>query len=380
MKVYFPGLNGLRAIAASIVIFFHINSTMWFFGATPINYFGKREEMSRHAVVLFFVLSGFLITYLLIKEKERFKKIDVKKFYIRRILRIWPVYYAAILLSLFLIPAKVYEHSIGYSMETIVLYALFIPNFAMMAGYMLPTISPLWSVGIEEQFYALWPLILNRTKNIFGFLLFFLFGYIALKVILVIVGQVWSPFSISLNFFSYDTLSIGGIAAYLYASGSKLVAWLYHPFLQMGCWLFFAFSCIFGPLDFHYIINKEVYSIVYAVLILNVATNPLSIIRINGKMFDFLGKISYGMYVFHPFVIVLTAIPLKYVIPHLPGKPFQFIAISLVVVPITILVSKLSFVYFESRFLKLKGKYSNIDSTNEQKQTKIKPKERAAIV
>jgi peptidoglycan/LPS O-acetylase OafA/YrhL len=97
-------------------------------------------------------------------------------------------------------------------------------------------------------------------------------------------------------------------------------------------------------------------------------------------MFDFLGKISYGMYVFHPFVIVLTAIPLKYVIPHLPGKPFQFIAISLVVVPITILVSKLSFVYFESRFLKLKGKYSNIGSTNEQKQTKIKPKERAAIV
>jgi peptidoglycan/LPS O-acetylase OafA/YrhL len=187
MKVYFPGLNGLRAIAASIVIFFHINSTMWFFGATPINYFEKREEMSRHAVVLFFVLSGFLITYLLIKEKEKFKKVDVKKFYIRRILRIWPVYYAAILLSLFLIPAKVYEHSIGYSMETIVLYALFIPNFAMMAGYMLPTISPLWSVGIEEQFYALWPLILNRTKNIFGFLLFFLFGYIALKVILVIV-------------------------------------------------------------------------------------------------------------------------------------------------------------------------------------------------
>ena len=371
MKIYFPGLNGVRAIAASIVIFFHINSTMWFFGTTPINYFEKREEMSRHAVVLFFVLSGFLITYLLIKEKEKFKRIDIRKFYIRRVLRIWPVYYAAIFFALLLIPAGVYDNSVGYSIQTIALYALFIPNFAMMAGYMLPTISPLWSVGIEEQFYAVWPLILNRTKNIFIFLIVFLLGYVALKVVLLAVGQVWSPFSISLNFFSYDTLAIGGIAAWLHAHQKKVLLYLYNPVLQVFCWLFFAGSIILGPWNVHYIINKEIYSVVYAILILNIATNPVSLLKLNGKIFDHLGKISYAMYVFHPFVILLMAIPLKYVIPHIPYKPLQFIAIGLVVVPVTVVLSHLSFIYFESRFLKLKGRFSKIDSTNEEKQTLV---------
>lgn len=334
--------------------------------------------MSRHAVVLFFVLSGFLITYLLIKEKERFQSIEVKKFYIRRVLRIWPVYYAAIILAMLLIPAGIYNKSMGYSIETIGLYALFIPNFAMMAGYMLPTISPLWSVGIEEQFYALWPLILNKTKNIFAFLLGFLLGYVALKVVLLAVGQVWSPFSISLNFFSYDTLAIGGIAAWLYAYQKKILSYLYNPFLQALCWFFLASSCILGPLEVHYIINKEIYSLAYAILILNIATNPVSLIKLNSKIFDHLGKISYGMYVFHPFVIVLTAIPLKYVIPHITYKPLQFIAICLVVVPATIGLSHLSFIYFESGFLKLKGRFSKIDSTNEQRPT-LKSKQQTAV-
>lgn len=368
MKVYFPGLNGVRALAAFIVMFFHINSTMWFFGTTPVRYFEKREEMSRHAVVLFFVLSGFLITYLLIREKEKFKKIDVKKFYMRRILRIWPVYYAAIILALLLIPAGIYDKGSGYSLQTISLYALFIPNFAMMAGYMLPTISPLWSVGMEEQFYAVWPLALNRTKNILAFLLIFLSGYIGLKVVLVMLGLIWSPFSISLNFFSYDTLAIGGIAAWLYAHQRKALSWLYHPLLQAACWLFFAGSCVLGPLDAHYIINKEIYSVVYAILILNIATNPASLVKLNGKIFDHLGRISYGMYVFHPFVIVLTAVPLKQVIPLIPYKPLQFIVTSLIIVPLTIMVSHFSFVYFESGFLKLKRRFSKIDSTEKKEQ------------
>ena len=95
-KIHFPGLNGIRAIAAFIVVFFHINATMWFFGSKPIHYFEQRDEMSRHAVVLFFVLSGYLITYLLIQEKEKFGRIAIRKFYVRRILRIWPLYYLCV--------------------------------------------------------------------------------------------------------------------------------------------------------------------------------------------------------------------------------------------------------------------------------------------
>jgi peptidoglycan/LPS O-acetylase OafA/YrhL len=78
-KVYFPNLNGLRFFAAFSVMLYH------FFGEGLIN--------GHYGVVLFFVLSGFLITYLLFEEKEKFGKIEIKKFYFRRILRIWPLYY-----------------------------------------------------------------------------------------------------------------------------------------------------------------------------------------------------------------------------------------------------------------------------------------------
>jgi peptidoglycan/LPS O-acetylase OafA/YrhL len=368
MKVYFPGLNGLRAIAATIVICFHVNSTMWFFGSTPIDYFERRDEMSRHAVVLFFVLSGYLITFLLLKEKERFGTIDIKKFYLRRILRIWPLFYAALVLALLIVPFNTFGHTVSYNIETVGYYALFVPNFAMMAGFMLPTIVPLWSVGVEEQFYAIWPVCMNLFKNTFLFLAGFLFLYIVLKLIFLLTGNVWTKFSINLNYFSYDTMAIGGIAAWCYATNQRILRLLYHPFLQAISWLFFIASCIFGPFDIHYIINKEIYSIAFAIIILNVSTNPKTMIGLKSKIFDFLGKISYGMYVLHPFVIVLLAVPLKHVIPSISAKPLQIAVIALFVIPITILFAWLSFRYFELTFLKRKENFSRVPSTNDKRE------------
>lgn len=371
-KIYFPGLNGLRAIAAFIVVFFHVNVMMWFFGSKPIHYFEQRDEMSRHAVVLFFVLSGYLITYLLMQEKEKFGRIAIKKFYVRRILRIWPLFYAAILLALGIATFQRFGHSPSYNLETIFRYALFIPNFALMAGFMLPTIAPLWSVGIEEQFYALWPICLNYFKNVIAFLLVFLFGYVGLKVFLLATGQVWSPFSVRLNFFSYDTMAIGGVGAWLYARKHRSLKVIYHPIVQIICWGFFVASVVFGPFDIDYIINKEVYSIAFAIIILNVSTNPFSLIKLRHKVFDFLGRISYGIYVLHPFVIVLLSFPMKYIVPRIPGKPLQLLFIGSVTVPLTILAAWLSFRYFESRFLKRKEKFSRVRSTNDKTEVASK--------
>lgn len=372
MRIYFPGLNGIRAIAALIVIFFHVNSTMWFYGSTPIHYFEKRDEMSRHAVVLFFVLSGYLITYLLIKEKEKFQTIDVRKFYVRRMLRIWPLFYAALILAVFVVLFNRFGKTVSYNLQSIGLYALFIPNFALMAGYKLPTIATLWSIGVEEQFYAAWPLFLKKIKNIVMFLLVFLFAYLALKLILVLTGNIWSPFSINLNFFSYDTMAIGGLAAWLYASQHPALKFLYHPALQIASWLFFAVSCVIGPFNIHYILNKEIYSVAFAIIILNVSTNPSAVLKLHGKIPDFLGRISYGMYVLHPFVIVLTAIPMKYIVPAVHYKLLQLLLINAIVAPLTIVAAWLSFRYFESRFLKRKEQYSKVISTNKEDELRLK--------
>jgi len=342
---------------------------MWFFGTTPIKYMEERDEMSRHAVVLFFVLSGYLITYLLMIEKEKFDKIDIRNFYKRRILRIWPLYYVSIILALLVVPFNTFGHDVQFNLEGITLYALFIPNFALMAGYMIPSIAPLWSVGVEEQFYAVWPIFINHFKSIIGFLLLFLFSYVGLKVCLLLTGNVWSKFSINLNFFSYDTMAIGGIAAWLYHKGHKILKILYHPTVQVTCWAFFGISCIAGPLEVHYIINKEVYSIAFAVIILNTSTNPRSLITLKNRWFDFMGKLSYGMYVLHPFVILLVSIPLKHIVPLIPGKPFQFLLIIAFVYPITILAATISYKYFELKFLRLKEQYAKIPSTQSAVET-----------
>jgi len=96
-KIHFPGLNGIRAIAAMTVLIFHIDQFLPHFDLKPVFH---GPGMAEYAVTLFFVLSGYLITHLLLLEKEKFQKIDLPKFYIRRILRIWPIYYAVLFIGL----------------------------------------------------------------------------------------------------------------------------------------------------------------------------------------------------------------------------------------------------------------------------------------
>jgi peptidoglycan/LPS O-acetylase OafA/YrhL len=371
VKVYFPGLNGVRAIAAFIVIFFHINADLSLFGLEPINSLSKKAEMSRHAVVLFFVLSGYLITYLLMKEKNSYKKIDIKKFYIRRIIRIWPAYYFTILLALFLIPVGVYQENTAYSLKTILLYSLFIPNFAILVGYSLPSISPLWSIGVEEQFYAAWPVLLGKTKNVIKTLLIFLLGYLAIKFLFAITGRAHHVINFYLYYFSYDTMAIGGIVAWLFYKKHKFLKWLYHPVVQSLCWIFFIGSLFLGPLNVYFLIDKEIYAMAFATIILNVSTNPSSIIKLNAPVFNYLGKISYGLYLYHPLALIILSYPLKYLLPFIPGQLLQIGLIGILTVTATILFAQLSFKYIESPILKLKSKYTKVQSTNETETEEV---------
>lgn len=97
-RIYFPGLNALRFIAAAMVLFHHCEQYMYW-GDLPSSwgenssFFYFINGLGDRALALFFTLSGFLITYLLLAEKERTGSIQVKRFYGRRILRIWPVYF-----------------------------------------------------------------------------------------------------------------------------------------------------------------------------------------------------------------------------------------------------------------------------------------------
>lgn len=105
-KMHLRGLDGLRGIAALMVVLGHVelikkvyNFHNVYDGGGPFFLY-----LGSHAVTFFFVLSGFLITFLLIKEKEKVGTISVKKFYLRRILRIWPVYYLLFILGFIVLP------------------------------------------------------------------------------------------------------------------------------------------------------------------------------------------------------------------------------------------------------------------------------------
>ena len=161
-RVHLPGLNTLRFFAALVVVVGHTGDGLWLFGVQKHNYLARlNPDSAGLAVLFFFVLSGFLITYLLLVEESETGTISVGAFYVRRILRIWPLYYLIVVLAFFVLP-----HSGGllpassaelYGWKNLSLYLTIFPNFAMPVWYA----GHLWSIGVEEQFYVSWPLLMR---------------------------------------------------------------------------------------------------------------------------------------------------------------------------------------------------------------------------
>jgi len=196
VKIFFNGLNELRALAALAVIWHHIelfknrDALTSLFNLDMFSYF--IDKVGKNGVYLFFVLSGFLITFLLLKEKERYNTILFKKFFLRRIFRIWPLYYTIVIIGFVLIPFLAYSFDIfksapyyfkiisdpnNYSLDSVLLYIFFLPNVALSCGKAVAGSSHAWSVGVEEQFYILWPILIfafSRKKIIWFFLLLLL--------------------------------------------------------------------------------------------------------------------------------------------------------------------------------------------------------------
>lgn len=362
-KIHFPGLNGIRAIAALIVIFFHVNSHIGLFGLQPIQYFVDRAEMSRIAVVLFLVLSGYLITYLLLEEKSTYGGIELRKFYVRRILRIWPLFYLIILVALIILLSGFHEKSISESLKIIGLYSVFLSNFAMLNGLALLTIAPLWSVGVEEQFYIFWPILINKSKNIYRSLWFFLIAYVCFKLIFSKIIKI-EIIANGLDLFAFDSLAVGGIVAYLYFTHNKILKWLYNPGIEALSWLFFLLSLVIGRIHIIGFLDKDIYAVAFAIIILNVSTNNKPIISLENRLFNFIGRISYGVYLYHMTLVYFLSLFLKPYIIGLGNPILQFVEVYVVVLITTLGVAYLSYKYFESWFLRLKTRFTKVPSSN----------------
>jgi peptidoglycan/LPS O-acetylase OafA/YrhL len=374
--VYFPNLNGVRFIAAFSVLIHHTEQIKYLMGLENNygNFFIK--NMGKLGVGLFFVLSGFLITYLLLSEKQRRGDISTKDFYIRRILRIWPLYFIIVILGFFVFPTvPIFNEPLRdqYYFDTdffkrLPFFLLFLPNLGFVF-YRSPYLcAQTWSVGVEEQFYAIWPWIIkskNPIKTFFKLLLIFLFvlGIAWLYIFkisdlsLETKTKIQDGLELFFSQFRILTMVIGGGGAYLiFEKKEKILKVLFRKDVQA---IVYSILILMLSTGFHVPgFNMEFYGIFFCFFILNVSQNPNSLIYLEQKIIHYLGKISYGVYIYHPAVIVLCVNSIHYFFgKELPSLTFNVLLYSSAVL-ITVLVCEISYRFIETPLLKLKDRFN----------------------
>jgi peptidoglycan/LPS O-acetylase OafA/YrhL len=371
-KIYFKGLNGLRFIAASAVIIAHIEGFLEKAGYP--NYFSNNVigQLGSQGVKIFFVISGFLITYLLLSEKNTTKSIEINKFYIRRILRIWPLYFLIVFLGFFIFPyifspEYFVKKTEPYFLIKIGLAVFMLPNVLFLAFGHIFSIGILWSIGTEEQFYLLWPHWIKsklNSKNISIKMLLLIIGIKALLSVAYLFTHnptntyLW----ILVELLEFDCMIIGAITAMiLFEKNQK---WL--DFFMSNFSFFISIAVLFLLLIFKpelYFLKNTIYSILYAVIILNISSNENCPIKLETKPLNYLGNISYGVYMYHALSISLGI----YVIQRLNLDFSTFTAHFFVYVlsfVFSVTLAHLSHHYIESKFLSFKERFVVISSTN----------------
>jgi len=361
-----PALDGLRGLAIIMVLFVHFVGD-----AQPYTAFErvlmKASNYGMWGVDLFFVLSGYLITGILYDSKGSAHYF--RNFYMRRVLRIFPLYYGVLFLLFFvlplfpsLVPTGLAESSRHQGWVWSYGVNLFI---AQRGEWALPYISHFWSLAVEEHFYLLWPVIVlaasreSLLRICAGCALFSL----ALRIVLSLAGmneistQVLTPCR-------FDALCTGGFLAVASRSGARdTLIRAARPAVRVLASAILALSALTAttqwlPGPSHALRSFLIALFFGALLLACVQAEPDSFI---GRFFNhpamrFFGKYSYGIYVFHG--VIAYFLVDKRVEDEL-AKPLgsHLLAVLLQAaagVGLSVLVSVLSYEWFEKRFLRLK--------------------------
>ena len=324
-------------------------------------------------VTLFFALSGFLITSLLLEELSVRHTVQLKKFYLRRIFRIWPLYYMVVGLSLVVfnrldilkipgISGQVYDH---LTLTNVLILIFLLPN---ITHFYIPYADQRWSIVVEEQFYLMQPFLVKvlrkRKRLIIAFLVIIFAPEIWSALIRMVHAATWvSPNvieALNLQLKYLACIAVGCLFSVLFFKADN--RWKRLLFTRAVQWSVLAclVACIgVGFYIYHSdeLIDFRVYSFLFSIVVLNASQNPRTLFRLERPVLDFLGKISYGIYMYHP---VCIGIALALVRGLGPGSGLlQNVALYGLSVALTIFVSWLSFTYFEGFFLKLKSRWES---------------------
>ncbi|QHS56908.1 acyltransferase [Mucilaginibacter sp. 14171R-50] len=363
--VYFSNLDSVRAIAALMVVVSHIEYHKTEYGLQQLAI--SLQNFGKIGVTIFFALSGFLITYLLLVEKKKYQTVSLKDFYIRRILRIWPLYFLVVIIGFFVYPAK-------GSSTALWLSVFFLPNLAFCLK-MLPSIfDPIWSIGTEEQFYIFHPHIfkIKKPENIFNALII-ITGMLIIINIAVRNFPVNTPFTRNLGLFLYyarfDNMMIGAIVATLYYNTKhhaftfrfqKLFDWF---FTRVAQWLSITAFIIFIYFYLKHEIPQGdmVMALLAALLIVNLCEPATSIFNLKSRPLQYMGKISYGIYLLHKYPLFLVFYLVKRYMNG-TGVLVQNIVIYVVTLVAVVALATLSYYGYERYFLRIKARFQKVAS------------------
>lgn len=351
-RPHYPALDGLRGVAILLVVFYHN------FAFTPYFFFGWL------GVDLFFVLSGFLITDILLKTREQ--PHFLRNFYIRRVLRIFPLYYLVLFLFLILVPL------LGPSLLNL---RYFTDHQAWLWTYLQnwlyifqpppahgAALNHLWSLAVEEQFYLLWPLLLLwiRSPRMLAWVMVLLLAAVILLRIYLWVNRVENLVYYNLYTFSrIDGICIGSLLALLRRIHPKAV----HKYLGLVvlalALLNFTFYFFNRENRFSYpylaIAGYTTFAVLFGLLVNEAVSGGRFIITLfNNGLLKFFGKISYSLYVFHWPLYLMLAPRLEKWASSAGGIRPHLLAAAICTL-LACLLAWISYRFFESRFLRMKA-------------------------
>jgi len=380
VKVYFKNLDGIRFCAAFLVLLQHsFGFKQGYSDSVPFvdRLFG---DTGRLGVNLFFILSGFLISYLLLVEKDSTGTVSYRNFYLRRVLRIWPLYLGYGLILTFVSPYV--ADKLGWGNDTtfplMMLNLLFLLIFSVnmqiaFLGANRGMFEISWSVCIEEQFYLVWPLLMNNFRKKLPGLLVVMFGIsILVRVVIVFllpyVITSWTPdrFPLCNHLLLFDKLDLfgGGLfIALLYRQRERYATFFrvcFRPWIQIVMTLLallYTLSVIKPEGEyFQLFVDHYICDILYGYVLL-AAVVENSIYRLEKPFLKTMGRVSFGIYLFHTAVCQFVLLFFRKVVGHPEWRLVYDIVYPLACLAVTGAIAWCSYNYYEMWFLKKKRKF-----------------------
>ena len=370
---YHPELDVLRFIAFLAVFMHHAlprdASVYLAKGLSPvvIQWIMTAKEAGAFGLDLFFALSSYLITELLLREHAQRGSFSVSAFYVRRALRIWPLYFTFLVLTVLVIPTLIPAESFGPIY--IFSFALFVGNW-VCATYGLPfsVASPLWSISVEEQFYIGWPLLLrffgvNRLKQL---AVVMLVVAVLTRIGLAIYG-VGHPGVWCNTIARLDPIALGAILAFTLNGRAPQISNALRVVLCASAFVTWLLTARYfshdGPTS---VATYALSGLASVVLLLAVLKSEAPLLRVRPFCWlVYLGRISYGLYVFHLFALALLA---QVLVLPVVGIPLNFglrLALSFL---LTVILAVVSYNVLELPFLRLKKRFRRADERQPQYQ------------